>query len=213
LVPEELTVKLKGSITNKLTGSPVSDVTILVYNSDSSRVFSGKTDSNGLYRIDVSSGVNYRLHAEKKLHFGVEGSFFIGFQPISEYSFEMQPIEEGATMALEHVLFEQGLAVLKEESKHELNMIVEMLKLNPEVNIFLGGHTDNQGKASSNLKLSKDRVSSVKSYLVSNGVEQQRITGKGYGGSKPRASNASPETRRLNRRVEITIHISSGDRP
>ncbi len=55
------------------------------------------------------------------------------------------------------------------------------------------------------MKLSRERVEVVKQYLVDRGVEEKRIEGKGYGGSKPIASNKSEETRSLNRRVEFTI--------
>ena len=109
-------------------------------------------------------------------------------------------------MSLDHVLFRQGTPELLEDSYKELELVVEMMMLNPEISIFLSGHTDNQGKASANLKLSEDRVKAVTEYLVSRGIKKKRISGKGYGGIKPRASNADPETRKLNRRVEFTVH-------
>ncbi|WP_162555846.1 OmpA family protein [Reichenbachiella versicolor] len=210
-IPElkEMTVELKGKVTNKKTNKPEVNVEVIVYNLDSTYVYSDITNEQGDYRMKVASGLNYSIHGRKKLFFSIDDDFYIGLQPISEYSFEMTPVEEGTKMALEHVLFEQGKAVLIKESMDELNLIVEMMKQNPEVNIFLGGHTDNQGKASSNLKLSKDRVATVTHYLVSQGVSTDRISGKGYGGTRPRASNASLETRKLNRRVEVTIHLKN----
>ena len=79
------------------------------------------------------------------------------------------------------------------------------LQLNTSIKIELAGHTDNRGIPSQNVKLSQARVDKVKSYLVSKGIEGKRISGKGYGGSKPIASNETEETRQLNRRVEFTI--------
>jgi len=79
------------------------------------------------------------------------------------------------------------------------------LQSNPTVMIELSGHTDNRGVAADNINLSKDRVETVKAYLISKGIDGKRISGKGYGGAKPIASNDNAETRKLNRRVEFTI--------
>jgi outer membrane protein OmpA-like peptidoglycan-associated protein len=86
-----------------------------------------------------------------------------------------------------------------------LDLVVALLKSNPKVKIELSGHTDNRGIPGQNLKLSQARVEKVKDYLVSKGISKNRITGKGYGGAKPIASNDTEETRLLNRRVEFTI--------
>ena len=74
-----------------------------------------------------------------------------------------------------------------------------------EIPWSLAGHTDNQGDQKLNLNLSEQRVMSVKQYLVTKGISEKRISGKGYGSSKPIADNSKEETRRLNRRVEFTI--------
>jgi outer membrane protein OmpA-like peptidoglycan-associated protein len=103
------------------------------------------------------------------------------------------------------VYFERGKAVLLENSYTELDRVAEVLIENPKIKIELSGHTDNQGSAKLNLELSKERVAVVENYLVAKGVDKSRIKGKGYGGTKPIASNASEETRKLNRRVEFKI--------
>ncbi|HEX7016113.1 MAG TPA: OmpA family protein [Cyclobacteriaceae bacterium] len=122
-----------------------------------------------------------------------------------EMNFRMQPVEKGTTVNLKNVLFEQSKTDLLPESYAELDVVVEFLKDNPNVDIELAGHTDNRGVPSANVELSRARVEKVKAYLVSKGIDEKRITGKGYGGSRPIASNDSEETRKLNRRVEFTI--------
>jgi len=122
-----------------------------------------------------------------------------------EMNFKLQPIEVGTTVNLKDVLFEQGKTNLLNQSYPELDLVVSFLKTNPKVKIELAGHTDNRGIPSQNVKLSQARVDKVKTYLVSKGIEAKRISGKGYGGSKPIASNDTEETRMLNRRVEFTI--------
>ena len=79
------------------------------------------------------------------------------------------------------------------------------MKEHPNMEIQMNGHTDNQGNAKLNVELSENRVKAVKEYLVTRGIDPHRIKGKGYGGSKPIASNSSEATRRLNRRVEMVV--------
>jgi len=99
----------------------------------------------------------------------------------------------------------RGTTDLIDSSFVELNRIADLMKENPEMEVELAGHTDNQGLARPNLRLSRERVERVKEYLVERGIDEKRIDGKGYGGSRPVASNASETTRKLNRRVEFII--------
>ena len=70
---------------------------------------------------------------------------------------------------------------------------------------MLEGHTDNQGDWNENLKLSLNRVESVRDYLVMKGIPKGRIQIKGWGGIKPLKSNMTENRRKLNRRVEFTL--------
>ncbi|MEN8249649.1 MAG: OmpA family protein [Bacteroidota bacterium] len=117
----------------------------------------------------------------------------------------LEPISIGATVKLDNVLFKRGTTDLLESSNDELDLVVEMMKNNPTMEIELSGHTDNVGIPSLNVKLSQERVDAVIVYLAGHGIDKSRLSGKGYGGSKPIASNRSESTRRLNRRVEFTI--------
>jgi OmpA-OmpF porin, OOP family len=122
-----------------------------------------------------------------------------------EMNFKLQPVEVGTTVNLKNVLFAQAKTDILPESYPELDLVVNFLKANPNVRIELMGHTDGRGVHADNVKLSQQRVNRVKEYLVSKGIESRRITGKGFGGSKPIASNDTEESRRMNRRVEFVI--------
>jgi outer membrane protein OmpA-like peptidoglycan-associated protein len=111
----------------------------------------------------------------------------------------------GTTVNLKNVLFQQSTAILLPGSYDQLNMVAEFMKTNPKIEIQLSGHTDNRGYHHLNMKLSKERVEEVKKYLVTKGIAASRITGKGFGGTKPIADNDSEDSRQLNRRVEFTI--------
>ena len=71
--------------------------------------------------------------------------------------------------------------------------------------VIIEGHTDSRGTADVLLKLSQERVATVQEYLVSHGIGKHRITGRGYGATRPVATGDSEEDRRLNRRVEFKI--------
>lgn len=120
--------------------------------------------------------------------------------------FRLIPIKEGQKMVLENLFFDQGRYEIKDNSYEELEKLVEIMNDYPSMRILLEGHTDNQGDFTLNVQLAENRVNAVKDYLVGTGkIEPERIETKSWGPLKPISSNATPETRKKNRRVEFTI--------
>jgi outer membrane protein OmpA-like peptidoglycan-associated protein len=111
----------------------------------------------------------------------------------------------GHVMRLDNLIFQLGKSKISPESYDELGLVVNMMQENSKMVIQLEGHTDYQGNANDNMKLSKDRVAAVKSYLVSKGIEKSRIKTKAFGGTAPISRDNTPEAHRLNRRVELRI--------
>jgi outer membrane protein OmpA-like peptidoglycan-associated protein len=107
------------------------------------------------------------------------------------------------TGAIDGLNFGPGDHRLDSVARERLAELVELLQAHPDVVVTVNGHTDNRGSATANLELSKQRVMSVIKYLVANGVSPQRLRPYGYGESQPRSSNATPEGREHNRRIEI----------
>lgn len=105
--------------------------------------------------------------------------------------------------ALEGVNFLSGSAELTGEAKGILDTVASQLQRYASVKIAIMAHTDNAGPATSNIELSKRRAISVAQYLVERGVAPSRLRPEAYGESRPRASNATDEGRRRNRRVEL----------
>jgi outer membrane protein OmpA-like peptidoglycan-associated protein len=165
-----------------------------------------QTDSiNGDYEFILPEAGSYQVKVNAKGYMSTEENVVISSVGDFSKTFELEPLEVGKTFRLNNVLFKRGTTELIDSSFAELNRVAEILEENPGIEIELAGHTDNQGSSRLNVKLSRERVEVVKQYLVDRGVEEKRIEGKGYGGSKPIASNKSEETRSLNRRVEFTI--------
>lgn len=111
----------------------------------------------------------------------------------------------GHVMRLDNVIFPLGRSRISEESYSELNVVVDMMKENDQMVIQLEGHTDYQGNPRDNLKLSKERVESVKQYITSKGIPKSRVKTKAFGGTMPLSRDNTPEAHRLNRRVELRI--------
>jgi len=99
--------------------------------------------------------------------------------------------------------FDYNKATIRPESMGTLNMIVGVLKDNPEIKFEVGGHTDSDGADAYNLKLSQQRAEAVREQLIKMGVDASRLTAKGYGETKPMADNNTPDGKANNRRVEF----------
>lgn len=107
--------------------------------------------------------------------------------------------------AIRNLEFDFGKSTIRSRSYPYLNRVADLL-VKKGISLKLGGHTDNVGSDAANMKLSKDRAESVKSYLVSQGANPSRIEAVGYGESQPIASNKTADGRQKNRRVEFTIY-------
>jgi len=106
----------------------------------------------------------------------------------------------------EKIQFDLNKATIKSDSHELLGEIVDVFKENPHIKkVSIEGHTDDQGSDAYNVKLSDQRAKSVLDYLVSKGIDAKRLTSKGFGESKPIASNATEEGKEQNRRVEFLI--------
>ena len=102
------------------------------------------------------------------------------------------------------VMFDINSAEIKSEAYPMLDEAILILEKNPEMKVEIDGHTDNTGSAAYNMNLSERRAKSVMKYYVDQGVEAERLTTKGFGFTKPAASNETKEGRTKNRRVELT---------
>ena len=106
----------------------------------------------------------------------------------------------------ETVQFETDSAVLVERSKQLLDDVARELADHPEVkHVLIEGHTDAVASKKHNMKLSQDRVASVKAYLLSKGVAAKRLQTKAFGETRPLASNKTEEGRAKNRRVDFKV--------
>lgn len=168
-----------------------------------------KSGAGGDYKLALPSPNNYKVTIKKDGYISIYEKILpldtlTMFQEI-EQNFRLIPIEIGTTVRLNNIFFETAKATLKPESFEQLDQLVSLMEDASKLVIEIAGHTDNVGSESSNLKLSEDRAESVRAYLISKGVDDNRIMAKGYGKSMPVASNDNEKGRALNRRVEFKV--------
>ncbi|UCF71496.1 MAG: OmpA family protein [candidate division WOR-3 bacterium] len=123
---------------------------------------------------------------------------------------EVAMVKKEFKIVLPEVYFETAKSDIKPESYPVLDGAAKTIKMvfegNPDVKIEVQGHTDSRGSDAYNLNLSNDRAGSVKQYLVLNhNIDADRLIARGYGETKPVASNDSPEGMAKNRRVEFVV--------
>lgn len=164
----------------------------------------------GEFKFVVPLKKNYSLSASKKGFLTVSDNIDLShdsrFREIKR-TISLIPIKEGEKIVLNNLFFNQSKFDILPPSYPELARIIELLKEYPTMQVLIEGHTDGaDDNLLLNVKLSQDRANEVKKYLIEKGgVNAARIQTKGWGPSRPIASNATEETRKKNRRVEFSI--------
>ena len=115
--------------------------------------------------------------------------------------------------AAERIFFVRAKDIIEKNSLEELDRVVEILQSDPTLHLHIEGNTDNEGTDERNQRLSDRRARAVRHYLEKKGIGVKRMDYKGYGSTRPLASNATPEGMAQNRRVEmhLTNWESKGD--
>jgi outer membrane protein OmpA-like peptidoglycan-associated protein/tetratricopeptide (TPR) repeat protein len=117
----------------------------------------------------------------------------------------VKPLKIGEAYTINDILYATNSAELNEKSKFILKGFARFLQQNPGINVTIQGHTDDQGDDASNLTLSDSRAKGVKRYLVSLGIEEDRLNAKGFGETSPKVPNSSDQNRAKNRRTDFII--------
>jgi len=164
--------------------------------------------ATGKYLVSLPSGRNYGIAVNAAQYLFHSENFIVpkdaGYKEI-EKDIYLKSIAVGSTIVLNNIFFDFAKAILRPESKAELNRLTSLLNEYSLLKIEISGHTDNIGSAQYNQKLSEDRAKSVVDYLIENGIRTDRLKYKGYGFDKPISSNDTEEGRQQNRRTEFKV--------
>jgi len=206
-IPKDAPVQVK---LNDFKNNILNNEIVIFKSKLNGKEYQGLTDSLGKFSFRLPVGDKYEI-------------YILGFKDsvLNENVLTIPPTQGNAyyknpfiveiqhlpakSFILEDCNFETGKADLKEESYKVIDELVSYLNRKDDERIELGGHTDNVGNAKSNQILSEARANTVRTYLLAKGIDPNRVTAKGYGLSKPIATNKTNEGRAQNRRTEVTI--------
>ncbi len=185
----QASIELKNVETKKITLVPVDSV-------------SGEYVAAVLFRNDYVMTVKKDNYAYESKYISKEDTTY---EKPAVVDVEIKPIEVGTSYRLNDIYFPSNSNELTSNSLFVLDGFIEFLDENPAINIAIHGHTDDIGSDESNQLLSEDRAKSVYEYLISKGINKNRMTYKGFGESEPIATNTTEAGRAKNRRTEFVI--------
>jgi len=233
LVPSELTKKnnivefnvfmkkapiwgIFGKVYYKESLEEIPEVNIHITNNSTGKVEDYMSDDEGLFRIQLEQNTDYKLFLEKDGIFSIRADYstsgrqagWVNADEFIELAFEK--VELNKTIEIPNIYYDLGKWNIRADAAVELDNVVQFLNDNPNIRIELGSHTDSRGSAVSNQSLSQKRAQSAVDYIVSKGIDRNRISAKGYGESqlKNRCAdgvNCSKAEHQENRRSEIRI--------
>jgi outer membrane protein OmpA-like peptidoglycan-associated protein len=199
-----LSLNIKDIETHKLLAADYQIMDIVA----DTKVFSGTTDNEGKIVTPLPAGKEYMLIIDKSNYLPYSENFAMitpkDYAPY-EKTIYLSPIKKGNTFILKNVFFAVNAYDLDSKSFAELDNLVDYLQKNPTLHLEISGHTDNTGNLQANKLLSENRAKSVVNYLISKGINANRLEFKGYGDTKPIADNATEEGKSQNRRTECKL--------
>lgn len=207
--PEKITY-VKGLTFNAKTKLPVDAFFELIDLETQQSVTNAYSNSAGEFLVTLTSNHNYLVNVSKPGYLFYSDNFSLK-DKVADYNkpyqlqIPLQPIDTG-TIELKNIFFDVNKWDLKAESKAELQKIISFLKANPTLKIEFSGHTDNSGDKAFNKTLSNNRAKAIYDYVIEKGgIPASNLSYKGYGDTKPKAPNDTPENKAKNRRTELKV--------
>ena len=200
---------VKGNLNDEEDNEQMNDAVIEVKNMKTKEVKKIKVDKEtGDYAFAMIMKSDYTMVVKKKDYTYVSKYISkddVRFDVPIKVDVQMQKVKVGKSYNLDDVYFSINSAELNNRSKNVIEGFYDFLIDNPNIIVEIQGHTDNVGNDKFNLILSRDRAKSVFEFLLEKGVPSNQITSKGYGESKPVATNNTEEGRAKNRRTVFVI--------
>lgn len=201
---------LKGTISDALSKQLLEADIELVDNRANQIIATFKSNSaTGKYLVTLPSGGNYGITAKKEGYLFHSENFDILDTSIYNEVVKdigLKNLAVGNKIVLKNIFFDFDQATLRPESTAELERLSKLLADMPSLKIEISGHTDSKGADDYNMKLSQSRAQAVVDYLIlKKSINKSRLVAKGYGKTKPVATNETEDGRQVNRRTEFEI--------
>lgn len=209
IVEEKSLTVFKGKVLDAITKEPIKAEIEIILN-ETGKVYTSffSNSATGKFLLSLPSGNNYGISVTAEGYLFHSENFDLPkgdcFNNVSR-DVELKNIKVGSNITLRNVFFNTGKWQVKDDSYSELSRLVLLLNEIPSLKIEISGHTDNLGAEYFNELLSQRRADAIVSYLVGNGIDEKRLSSKGYGQSNPIESNNTAMGRASNRRTEFKI--------
>lgn len=208
----EMVFLVQGAITDN-NGEPVSNATIRLVGDDGTHT-RVQARRDGTYKIKLSKDVRYVMLATARGYLNAKEQFNtlnLADSKTQQLDFSLSPVSKPVTM--DNIFYEFGKWDLTPASETGLASLVKLLNDNPNITIELSAHTDMKGDSVFNVNLSEKRAQSVCNYLISKGIERERLTPVGYGKQKPVVADKAlhskypfiPQEQELNEEFILTL--------
>lgn len=180
-----LEFNLVGEIMNEDASAGLANSEVRLVGSDGS-IQTTTTDSKGRFKLMLKPGTDYVVVSKNKDFLNGKGKISTKGKTASEDLYaKVRMTAKSTTVVLPNIFFDFDSWELKTESVASLEQLVELMNDNPTVVIEIGAHTDSQGQAEYNMKLSQNRAQAVVNFLKERGVDLRRLRAKGYAQSVP----------------------------
>lgn len=216
VIPEPVFVPslVSGLIKDKNTLLPLAGATVFLYNPATEKVNVLKTDSVGIFRTKIETPSDYVLKAmipnyiADCIPFPVK-ELKTGNNMVVTRDMVLDKLTINKTFRIDNIYYDFSRAEIREDAKPELDKLVRIMKENAII-VELGSHTDSRGSFGYNDTLSQNRADSAVYYIISSGIEKNRITAKGYGEHQltnkcSDGVNCSFNQHQANRRTEFKV--------
>jgi peptidoglycan-associated lipoprotein len=209
---KKLMFKLAGTVYNKSTHAPLANAVVSL-SKNNGGTLKVETDSSGTYRFGLDEGSAYSLTGEKTNFQSEEAEVSTRGLQVStaiQRDLYLEAVEVDKAIRLENIYYDFDKWNIRADAAVELDKLVKIMQDNQTIWIELGSHTDSRGNDAYNMTLSQKRAESAVQYIISRGINRNRIEAKGYGETQllNQCANGVPCTEaehRLNRRTEFKI--------
>lgn len=213
LTKPRLNIELITIVKDKKTGDILGQSVVMLYD-QKNVVARGSTDNNGTINFDLDKGIAYKVYGEKEGYMAdsaLVNAVFPKQDTTIRVTLNLQPVNKvGEKFVLENIYYDFDKHNIRPDAALILDKLVATMRNNPTLKIELSSHTDSRGSDSYNMKLSQKRAQSAVDYIVSKGVDRERMVAKGYGETRlvnqcANGVKCTPEEHQANRRTEVEV--------